>query len=236
MQQPLHIIMPVKDAIETCTLAIEHLIPSLDEHKKFTVYNDFSTEENTHKLQALADQYGFSIIHWHEHTEHPSPNYLLTLQTAQQKALEEDANLLIIESDVLIKQDTIQDLLQHISDDTGMVASVTVDKDGNINFPYLYARKLKGTCIETEKRLSFCCTLLTNQFLKAYSFELLDSTKNWYDVFISHKSTELGFKNRLLLNSPVVHLPHASRPWKQLKYTNPILYYWRKITQRLDKI
>ena len=90
--------------------------------------------------------------------------------------------------------------------------------------------------MKTSKRLSFCCTLLTNQFLQKFSFTQLDTSKNWYDVFISHKSVELGMENYLLTDTPVVHLPHSSRPWKQLKYTNPLRYYWRKLTQRLDRI
>ena len=39
-----------------------------------------------------------------------------------------------------------------------------------------------------------------------------------------------------MLGNTVLHLPHSSRPWKRLKYTNPLLYYWRKITQRKDRI
>jgi len=34
----------------------------------------------------------------------------------------------------------------------------------------------------------------------------------------------------------VWHRPHSSRPWKQLKYTNPLKYYWLKFTKGLDKI
>jgi len=40
----------------------------------------------------------------------------------------------------------------------------------------------------------------------------------------------------LLTNVPVLHLPHSSRPWKMLKYTNPLKYYWKKYTKGLDKI
>ena len=40
----------------------------------------------------------------------------------------------------------------------------------------------------------------------------------------------------LQISNPVLHKPHSSRPWKQLKYKNPLLYYWRKLTQRRDKI
>ena len=88
----------------------------------------------------------------------------------------------------------------------------------------------------TKERLTAGCTLLTRAFLRAYDFEQLDPTKNWYDVHISHMSVKLGFDNILQISNPVLHKPHSSRPWKQLKYTNPLLYYWRKLTQRRDKI
>ena len=232
----LHIIMPVKDSLETCTLALQHLLPTLDSPKQLTVYNDFSSEENTKRLSVLAEKHGFNLLHWAEHTQHPSPNYLLTLQHAQTKALNTNAHLLIVESDVLVQTDTFQRLLQEVDNQTGMVAAVTTDRQGQVNFPYQYARKWKKGRMKTSKRLSFCCTLLTNQFLQKFSFTQLDTSKNWYDVFISHKSVELGMENYLLTDTPVVHLPHSSRPWKQLKYTNPLRYYWRKLTQRLDRI
>ena len=236
MTHTLHIIMPVKDAVETCTQALNHLLPTLESPQQLTIYNDFSAEVNSARLQQMAMTYGCNIVHWAEHTQRPSPNYLLTLQDAQAKALAAGAHLLVVESDVLVSVDTVNHLLQAVNDKAGMVAAVTVDRAGVINFPYLYARKMKGACVATRKRLSFCCTLLTNNFLSAYDFQQLDSSKNWYDVFISHKSVELGFVNYLLLDTPVVHLPHSSRPWKQMKYTNPLRYYWRKLTQRLDKI
>ena len=43
-------------------------------------------------------------------------------------------------------------------------------------------------------------------------------------------------RNRLLLDTQVLHQPHSSRPWKQLKYTNPLRYYWQKLTQKRDRI
>ncbi len=234
--KPLHIIMPVKDSIETCTLALQHLVPTLSCPEQLTVYNDFSTDENTQRLKELAEQYGFNLLNWAEHTQHPSPNYLLTLQHAQTKAINAGAHLLIVESDVLVKNDTLKRLLHAVNNRVGMVAAVTVDREGQVNFPYQYARKWKESTVKTNKRLSFCCTLLTHQLLERYSFTQLDASKNWYDVFISHKSRQLGLENYLLMDSPVIHLPHSSRPWKQLKYTNPLRYYWRKFTQRLDKI
>ena len=201
-----------------------------------TVYNDFSTQQNTAELKHLSKTLGFRLFNWQEHTDHPSPNYRLTLQHAQHRAVAEGRHLVIVESDVTIRPDTIRRLVDQVRPGIGMVAAVTVDADGNINFPYLYARKLHGDTVATAKRFSFCCTLLTLDFLKAFPFENLDPGKSWYDVTISHMSTHLGFTNMLMLNNPVLHRPHSSRPWKQLKYTNPLKYYWQKITRKRDRI
>jgi hypothetical protein len=72
--------------------------------------------------------------------------------------------------------------------------------------------------------------------LRAYDFQQLNPEKNWYDVTISHESTRLGLNNYLFTTLPVLHRPHTSRPWKQLKYKNPLKYYWLKFTKGLDKI
>ena len=53
---------------------------------------------------------------------------------------------------------------------------------------------------------------------------------------ISHAAPALGLQNYLATDIPAVHRPHQSRPWKQLKYTNPLKYYWKKFTKGLDKI
>ncbi len=231
---PLHIIMPVKDSPDTTREAIMALLqtPDID----FTVYNDFSSPENTTLLQQLAQEQGFRLINWADRTDHPSPNYRLTLQDAQQRALANGAHLVIVESDVLVKPDTITRLSDMVNDEVGMVAAVTVDNEGVVNFPYQYARRLHGDVVNTRKRFSFCCTLLTNRLLQAYDFHLLDPTKAWYDVTISHQSIQLGLHNLLMLNNPVIHRPHSSRPWKQLKYTHPLRYYWQKITKKRDRI
>ena len=231
---PLHIIMPVKDSPDTTREAIMALLqtPDID----FTVYNDFSSPENTTLLQQLAQEQGFRLINWADRTDHPSPNYRLTLQDAQQRALANGAHLVIVESDVLVKPDTITRLSNMVNDKVGMVAAVTVDNEGVVNFPYQYARRLHGDVVNTRKRFSFCCTLLTNRLLQAYDFHLLDPTKAWYDVTISHQSIQLGLHNLLMLNNPVIHRPHSSRPWKQLKYTHPLRYYWQKITKKRDRI
>ena len=239
VKQLVHIIMPVKDSLETAEEAIRAIVGS---GHTLTVYDDYSTPENAARLDALHEELGIRVVHIAEHVDHPSPNYRWVLRTAQREALETNRDLVIIESDVLVRPETIDRLVESKKTASlkekspiGMVAAVTVNDEGVVNFPYEYARKIRkdGPC---KKRFSFCCTLLTQELLRAYDFEQLDPEKNWYDVHISHMSVKLGFENILQVSNPVIHRPHSSRPWKQLKYTNPLLYYWRKLTQRKDRI
>ena len=232
LTNPCHIIMPVKDSLQTAEEAIRAIVAG---GHTLTVYDDFSMPENAAQLDALAQELGFELIHIGEHTDHPSPNYRWTLIHAQRECLAHTQHLVIIESDVTVRADTIAHLCKGADEGIGMVAAVTTDKHGTINFPYEYAQRLHtdGPC---SKRLSFCCTLLTNELLRAYDFAQLDSSKNWYDVHISHMSRKLGYTNILQISNPVVHSPHSSRPWKRLKYTNPFLYYWRKLIDGKDKI
>lgn len=240
LKKKLHIITPVKDSLHTALQTIENIMkcsPKVD--FEYSVYNDFSTPETTAELGKASAEYGFKLVNLADITNRPSPNYILVLQMAQKRALAEGADLLIIESDVLVADNTVAQLVDYSRNLTnaGLIASVTVDADSKVNFPYLYAKKYKLDVIDTEKRLSFCCTLLTNSLLSSYDFEELDPTKSWYDIFISRQSVKLGLTNYLLMNVPVLHLPHSSRPWKLLKYTNPIKYYWRKnFVKNFDKI
>lgn len=235
----IHIITPVKDSIEL-TLATVRAIASSTFSTPFQywVYNDFSTPENTVRLQEASAEYGFTLVNLSEITDHPSPNYLLVLQMAQEKALAEEAGLCIVESDVVVEPHTLQSLFDEASDrpDCGIAAAVTVDGEGRINYPYLYARGRENQAFATHKHVSFCCSLLTLDFLRRYSFKELNPEKNWHDVTISHQSLKQGFRNYLFTSLPVLHQPHGSRPWKQLKYTHPLKYYWLKITKRRDKI
>lgn len=229
-----HIIMPVKDSILTVERAIRAIVQS---GHVLTVYNDYSSEQTKAQLTLLSKQLHFNVIHIEDYIQHPSPNYLWVLCHAREEAIRDNAPLIIIESDVIIQTDTIAKLQQSAAEGVGLVAAVTMDDNGLVNFPYEYARHWKKQTIQTRKRLSFCCTLLTTDLLNAIDFETeLDPQKNWYDVTISHRSVELGFANILQMDNPVLHLPHSSRPWKLLKYSNPILYYWRKLTQHKDRI
>lgn len=239
VMKELHIITPVKDSIDSTLVTVKAVLDShLTMPHTYTVYNDFSTPENTLRLEQAAADMGFRLVNLSDLTQHPSPNYLLVLQRTQREAIEADAALCIVESDVVVNPDTLQKLydgaLQH--SDCGIAASVTVDDEGEINYPYLFAKKLEKGVFETKKHCSFCCSLLTPEFLRAFSFTELNPEKNWFDVTISHESRQRGFRNYLFTSNPVIHRPHQSRPWKQLKYKNPLKYYWLKFTRGLDKI
>lgn len=235
----LHIITPVKDSIDL-TLETARAVMSSEPGIPFTytIYNDFSTEENTKRLEEASHEMGFELVNLCDLTTHPSPNYLLVLRTAQARAIASEAGLLIIESDVIVKPDTIRSLFDGTiaRPGTGIAAAVTVDEKGEINFPYLYAKGRKAGVFAEKRRMSFCCSLLALEFLQSFDFNELNPEKNWFDVTISHESLKRGFTNYLYTNLPVWHRPHGSRPWKQLKYTNPIKYYWLKYTKGLDKI
>lgn len=235
----LHIITPVKDSIDLTLQTIESVLASSAQvPMQYTVYNDFSTPENSARLAEAAARMGFELVNLSELTDHPSPNYLLVLQTAQQRAITAEAALVIVESDVVVKPHTLQALFEGAQQqpNCGIAAAVTVDEQEQINYPYLYAKGKENRVIAEKKHLSFCCSLLTLDFLKTFDFHQLDPAKNWHDVTISHRSLELGFTNYLFTNLTVWHRPHSSRPWKLLKYTNPWKYYWLKFTKGLDKI
>ena len=234
----LHIIIPVKDSIEIAERAIRAVV---DSGHTVCIYDDYSLPANAQRLDEMAAELNIQVVHISTLTDHPSPNYRLVLQEAQQEALNKNKHLVIVESDVIVGADSLTRLKDEVKEGVGMVAAVTVDEEGEFNFPYQYTRKWwyrrkANQTIETKKRFSFCCTLLSQELLQKADFQLLDPTKNWYDVTISHWSVALGLKNLLMLGNPVLHLPHSSRPWKRLKYTHPLRYYWRKFTQRLDKI
>lgn len=236
----LHIITPVKDSIESTIKTIEAVLQSkLDIPYTYTVYNDFSTPQNTELLEHYAATMGFELLNLADITDHPSPNYLLVLQMAQQRANKDNAALAIVESDVIVEPTTLQGLVtgSEDRDDCGIAASVTVDDLGEINYPYLFAKGYKKEVYTTDKHCSFCCSLLSERLLQRFDFKTLDPEKHWFDVHISHASLDLGLKNYLFCNYPVIHRPHSSRPWKQMKYKNPIKYYFLKyILKRFDQI
>jgi hypothetical protein len=215
------IITPVKDSLNTTIETIQSIHQS-EGNFLYCIYNDFSTEETTLQLKQIQLQYNFHLINLSDLTDTPSPNYRLVLQLAQKKALELNVPLIIVESDVEVKTATARELIRYSKElgKCGMVAAITVNKEGEINFPYLNFKSSKKDIVKTKHSLSFCCTLLTTELLKQYDFRTL--------------SVELN--NYLVTSMGVLHKPHSSRPWKQLKYQNPIKYYYQKLIKRLDRI
>jgi hypothetical protein len=226
----------VKDSLATAETAIE-LICMAKDNLRYIVYNDYSNKENRKHLEAKT-LLGYELINLEDLIDSPSPNYRFTLIDAQKKALASKSGLLIVESDVYIERETILALAKFANKtpQCGMVAAITVDESGTINFPYKHIVPNGNDAIETSHRLSFCCTLLTNRLLQKLDFEELSLKKDWFDVQISRDSRNSGFINYVLPNVKVKHLPHSSRPWKQLKYTHPLKYYFRKWFKGKDKI
>ena len=205
----------------------------------YFIFDDFSSKETRRWLEENTSKYGFTVIGLEKHTRHSSPNYRTTLILAQKIALENGAHLAIVESDVFAKHEIILELNKLADEltDAGLVGSVTVDNDGEINFPYTYATAIdKPAIFASAKSVSFCCTVLSLRMLEKFDFNELPQNMDWFDVFISRKSRQLGFSNYVVKNLPVVHKPHSSRPWKNLKYKNPVLYYLKKIIMQRDRI
>jgi len=231
------VITPVKDALEY-TLQTAKAIKSSSIAVEHKIFNDFSSEATTRSLEENKGGIGYSLINLEEITDTPSPNYKLVLQMAQKEAIEKKLPLIIVESDVEVKSDTFKKLLDFYKthSNAGLIGAITVDQDGRVNFPYLKFKDVKEKEISTSRSLSFCCTLFSLEFLKSYDLMSLDDSKDWYDTTISQKSIKLGFKNYVLMDVPVLHKPHGSRPWKMLKYSQPLKYYWKKFWLGKDKI
>lgn len=231
------VITPVKDSAGTAVQTISAIHVAEGNHTH-TVFNDFSTQDTKSVLEKCRAEFGIDLIHLEDVTATPSPNYDIVLQIAQKKALELGVPMVIVESDVIVKKDTLSKMLALSREckQCGMIGAITTDERGEVNFPYLKFRNETEAVVDTQHSLSFCCTLLTTAFLRKFSFGELRKDKDWYDVSISRKSVELGFRNYIATTIPVVHKPHSSRPWKQLKYTNPVKYYFKKIIGRRDRI
>ncbi len=231
------IITPVKDSLNTTKQTIKAIAESKGDFEYY-VFNDFSLPETKLFLEEAKIEYQFHLIHLEDITTNPSPNYKLVLETAQKIAIEKQCPLIIIESDVIIKTDTIRELIQisNAKKDCGIVGAITVDNSGNYNFPYTFERIKSNEVIDTPHSLSFCCTLITSSLLQNFDFKNLSEKKDWFDVYISHQSKKLGYSNYLAKGVEVLHLPHSSRPWKNLKYKNPVLYYLKKFFYKRDRI
>jgi anti-sigma factor ChrR (cupin superfamily) len=235
----LHVITPVRDAVDLTFETVQAVLASQGEVvSRYTLYDDFSSPESVARLKWGMEAFGYGLVHLSELTTHRPPNYLLALQLAQQEALAEEAALCIVESDVVVQPDTLRRLFEESQrrPHCGLAAAVTVDEEGHINYPYRYARRRQGDSFVTHKHVSFCCTVLTPEFLRAFDFGKLGGGKSWYDVTVSHASLKMGFRNYLFADLPALHRPHGSRPWKALKYAHPVRYYMQKWFLGRDKI
>lgn len=231
------VITPVKNSIAT-TLETAMAISKSTVPLTHKIFNDFSDEKTRLSLEENAPCIGYDLIHLEDIINTPSPNYKAVLQMAQKEAKEKGLPLLIIESDVVVRKNTIEGLLRFYEQhqEAGLIGAITQDESGKVNFPYLKFKDIKENVISTGRSLSFCCTFISRGFLEKYDFRELDASKDWYDTYISHKALELGFRNFILMDVPVWHRPHASRPWKILKYKNPVKYYLTKFLYGKDKI
>ena len=231
------IVTPVKNALDNTLATIQKITKSNIPVAHF-VYNDFSEEETLLGLEKNKNEYGYTLINLSEILTTPSPNYKYVLQDAQRKALAANVPLIIVESDVEVAPATFEKMLNTLAenDNPGLIGAITVDENNEVNFPYLKFKNKKETLFTTDRSLSFCCTLFSPAFLKANDLMQLQDGKDWYDTSISQQAISLGFTNYILMNAPVLHKPHGSRPWKKLKYSNPIKYYFQKFIKGRDKI
>ena len=70
----IHIITPVKDSIELTLQTAEAILKSdFTVPFHYTIYNDFSTDENTKQLKEASLKMGFELVNLSEITSHPSP-------------------------------------------------------------------------------------------------------------------------------------------------------------------
>ncbi len=237
MKNPI-LITPVKDSLKTATQII-HLLRSENKEIPYYIFDDYSSRETRRWLEANSSKYSYKIISLAKLIKKSSPNYRTTLILARKMALENETNLAIVESDVYASAEIILELnkLAEELPEAGLVGAVTVDKSGEINFPYNYATAIdKPLIFASAKSVSFCCTILTKNLLERFDFNDLPRNNDWFDVYISKKSRQMGFSNYVVKSLPVLHQPHSSRPWKHLKYKNPFLYYLKKIISRRDRI
>jgi len=231
------IITPVKDSLHTTNRTIKAISEAKGDFE-YHIFNDFSQPETKDFLEQAKEKYGFQLTHLEDITKNPSPNYKLVLEIAQSIALNKKCPLIIIESDVVIKPDTLTELfsLLKTKPKPGLIGAITVDETGNYNFPYTFEKIKNSEILNTSHSLSFCCTLISLELLKEFDFKILSQNKDWFDVYISRQSKKMGFNNYLAKGVEVVHLPHSSRPWKHLKYKRPLLYYINKLFYKRDRI
>ncbi len=224
----LLIITPVKDsiapAIETITRVCE-----LKRESTYNVYNDRSLPESRTVLEH-GSILGYQVINVEDHVGTPSPNQRFILIDAQKRALDTNSHLLVIEPNALVKPNTINRLLElaEKQSNCGLIAAITADENGSVNLPYLHIKKNSSGIIKTRRRISLCCTLLTNEFLKSVDLKNLSTTERWHDRQLSKLSRRKGFQNIIDTDLKVVYLPANSRYLDMLKSEKPLKYFWKR--------
>ena len=84
----LLVITPVKNSIDLTEKTIRAVMNSVDRRQiKYVVYDDFSDSETAQRLDALACELGFEVVHLSDVIDSPSPNYRYILQKAQDRSL-----------------------------------------------------------------------------------------------------------------------------------------------------
>lgn len=232
------LITPVKDSLNTLKQTIRSITSSVV-HTEYVIFDDYSSPETRQWLEQHSDEYGYRVVGVEKYSAKKSPNYRTILILAREMALQKNADLVIIESDVTVNPETITGLrqLSETLPEAGLIGAITVNEEGEVNYPYWYfADDGKTGTYFSERRISFCCTLLTNSFLQRFNFNELPENRDWFDVPITRKARKMGFKNYISKDLPVLHHPHGSRPWKLLKYKSPLLYYLKKFVFRRDRI
>ena len=96
----VHIITPVKDSIDL-TLETARAVLASRWHVPvtYTIYNDFSTDENTRRLEEASQELGFELVNLRDITSHPSPNY--TLESGVSLTVHNDASFVVSMDSVL---------------------------------------------------------------------------------------------------------------------------------------
>ena len=70
--RPLHIITPVKDSIDSTIQTVKAILASqIARPYTYTIYNDFSTPENTAQLERYSKELGFELVNLADITTTP---------------------------------------------------------------------------------------------------------------------------------------------------------------------
>ena len=108
----IHIITPVKDSIELTLQTAEAILKSdFTVPFHYTIYNDFSTDENTKQLKEASLKMGFELVNLSEITSHHFSQLFAGAPDGTKRGHSAEAGLLIVESDVIVKKHTLQSLL-----------------------------------------------------------------------------------------------------------------------------